>query len=99
LLSGGWIFFLFLESMNNRYKTLEILYSIVQDTPSPTRYTCKPNQIILRQTLPWDNIIEHLQQLAAEQLVSFKQMGVDSTVTLTEEGLAFIQSGAYKLQD
>jgi predicted transcriptional regulator len=87
-----------LVDMNNRYKTLEILYSIVQDTPSPTRYSCKPNQIILRQTLPWDSIIVHLQELANEQLVNFKQHGVDSTVTLTEEGLQYIKSGALKMQ-
>lgn len=90
---------LFSTYMNNRYKTLEILYSIVQDTPSPTRYSCKPNQIILRQTLPWDSIIVHLEELAAEELVLFKQKGVESTVTLTEEGLAFITSGAYRLQE
>jgi predicted transcriptional regulator len=85
--------------MNNRYKTLEILYSIVQDTPSPTRYSCKPNQIILRQSLPWDAIIAHLEELAAEELVEFNQKGVDSTVTLTDEGLQFMTSGAYRLQE
>lgn len=89
---------LFSAYMNNRYKTLEILYSIVQDTPSPTRYTCKPNQIILRQTLPWDAIIDHLEELATEGLVQFKQKGMESTVTLTEEGLSFITSGSYRLQ-
>jgi predicted transcriptional regulator len=85
--------------MNNRYKTLEILYSIVQDIPSPTRYSCKPNQIILRQTLPWDAIIVHLEELAAEELVEFNQKGVDSTVNLTDGGLQFMTSGAHRLQE
>ena len=78
---------------------MEILYSIVQETPSPTRYSCKPNQIILRQTLPWDAIIGHLEELAAEDLVQFKQKGGESTVNLTEEGLTLITSGAYRLQE
>ncbi len=56
------------------YTTLTAIYDIVKSDPSPHTYLCTPREIILRQTQDWSSIEQHLKILAAENLVTIKQL-------------------------
>lgn len=59
--------------MEPKYTTLKTIYEIVMNETNPLTYACFPNQIIIRQTQPWDIIIKQLNELAAEELITIQQ--------------------------
>jgi predicted transcriptional regulator len=72
--------------MEPRYNTLQTIVEVVKDDPSPQTYLCNPGQIIARQSLPWDHIMQHLNELSAEGLIIFKRL--ESTVIcITLDGI------------
>lgn len=73
--------------MDNHYSTLQTIYSIVKDDHDPTSFPCKPAQIIVRQFLPWDTILEHIHRLHDEGLVRLQQHDRFTHVNITEAGL------------
>ena len=79
--------------MDHPYSTLQTIYNIVKDDPDPTSYPCKPAQIIVRQFLPWDTILEHIHQLTREGLVELQQQERFTLVKITQKGLALCSSG------
>ena len=72
-------------SMEARYATLATIYDIVKHEFNPTGYTCQPNQIILRQQLPWDSIMNHINDLASEGLVTV--IGLGNSIYITDKGI------------
>ena len=73
--------------MDNAYATLHTIYSIVKDDPDPVSYPCKPAQIIVRQFLPWDTMLVHINQLHEKGLVQFQQNERFTVIRITKEGL------------
>ena len=71
--------------MEQRYATLKTIYEIVKNESKPTTYNCTPRQIILRQMRPWDNIMLHLEELDAEELIILQKPGM--TICITEKGI------------
>jgi predicted transcriptional regulator len=60
--------------MEPRYNTLQTIVEVVKDDPSPQTYLCNPGQIIVRQSIPWDHIMKHLDELSAEGLIIIKRL-------------------------
>ena len=77
----------YLRGMNNKYRVLQVLASMVQDAPQPTQYQCIPRELILRLPFDWAEIYSALVELEKEGLV--KMFQVDGiTFSITEEGMA-----------
>ncbi len=72
--------------MEARYETLLTIYDIVKSDPSPHTYLCTPHEIILRQTQEWPLTQKHLDVLAAEKLVSIRQLD-KIAISITEAGI------------
>lgn len=68
------------------YQTLSTIYEIVKTDPAPQTYLCTPHELILRQTQDWNIIEKHLKALAAEQLVTIKQLD-KMAICITEAGI------------
>ncbi len=79
--------------MEARYETLSIIYEIVKADPSPHTYLCTPHEIILRQSGGWPIILKHLEGLAAEKLVTIKQLD-KIAISITPEGI--MKAKSYK---
>jgi predicted transcriptional regulator len=73
--------------METTYRTLQTIYDIVKDKPNPHTYQCTPRQIILRQLLEWDIILQHLNSLSEEDLVSIKKIENSVGISITEKGI------------
>ena len=71
--------------MELQYSTLKTIYEIVKHESNPTSYACFPNQIIIRQSQGWDNILQQLYTLAEEGLITIQQPG--TTICITPEGM------------
>lgn len=73
------------------YQTLSTIYDIAKSDPSPHTYLCTPQAIILRQTQDWASIQKHLELLAAEQLITIKQLD-KLVICITHAGIAKAKS-------
>jgi hypothetical protein len=71
--------------MELRYSTLATIYEIVKNESNPVSYACFPNQIIIRQSQPWDTILQQLYTLADEGLITIQQPG--TTICITAIGM------------
>jgi len=71
--------------MEPRYSTLKTIYDIVKNESHPVSYACFPNQIIIRQSQPWDIILQQLFTLAEEQFITIQQPG--TTICITSLGM------------
>ena len=71
--------------MELRYSTLTTIYEIVKNESNPVSYACFPNQIIIRQSQAWDNILQQLYTLAEEGLITIQQPG--TTICITSKGM------------
>lgn len=81
-------YFYFMEAC---YQTLTTIHDIVKSDPSPHTYLCTPREIILRHTLDWSIIEQHLKILVAENLVTIKQLD-KIVVSITPDGIAKAKS-------
>lgn len=73
------------------YQTLSAIYEIVKSDPSPHTYLCTPHEIILRQTEDWLSIQKHLELLAAEKLITIKQLD-KIAISINPAGIAKAKS-------
>ena len=73
------------------YQILSTIYEIVKSDPSPHTFLCSPHQIILRQSGDWLVIQKHLEVLAAEKLVTIKQLD-KVAISITPAGIAKAKS-------
>lgn len=71
--------------MEPKYTTLRTIYEIVKNETNPATYNCSLRQIILRQMQPWDNIMQHLEDLAEEGFISIQKPA--AIVCITEKGI------------
>jgi hypothetical protein len=78
--------------MEPRYSTLKTIYEIVKGESNPISYACFPNQIIIHQSQPWDNILKQLYVLAEEELITIQQPG--TTICITNKGIDKVLSAA-----
>jgi len=72
--------------METRYATLKTVFELVKEEVSPTHYPCALNQVLVRQNEPWDVLLNHLQLLAAEELVQLRQVGT-LQISITDKGI------------
>lgn len=70
--------------VEEKYLTLQVIYSLVKETMHPTQFACKASEIIIHHNQPWDIILSHLNELATEGLITFI---VPSVITITENGI------------
>ena len=81
--------------MENKYKTLETIYEMVKNDSHPTARVLHPNEIILRQDLPWDESVKHLDELKSENFIDILQHS-PILINITELGFQYILSGKTK---
>ena len=84
--------------MKNRYFTLQTIYELVKNDEHPTASVIYPNEIIVRQSYPWDEIVKYLNELKAENLIEILQHS-PAIINLTEAGLQHMLVANSKLQD
>jgi len=71
--------------MEPKYATLKTIYEIVKNESNPATYNCSLRQIILRQMQPWDNIMQHLEDLATEGFITIQKPA--AVVCITPKGI------------
>jgi predicted transcriptional regulator len=77
--------------MENKYLTLQTIYELVKNDTTPTLSIIRPNEIIVRQSFPWDEIVNHLNELQSEDLVHINQLST-AVITITDKGFQYIAS-------
>jgi predicted transcriptional regulator len=75
--------------MENKFRTLQVIYELVKNDIRPTMSIIHPNEIISRQPLPWDQIVADLHELQNEEYISMKQFST-AVISITEKGFQFI---------
>ena len=78
--------------MENKYHTLQTIYELVKNDAHPTSSVIYPNEIIVRQNIPWDESVKHLDELKSERLIDMIQHS-PAVILLTELGFQFVLSG------
>lgn len=73
------------------YQTLSTIYEIVKTDSEPHTYLCTPHQIILRHSQDWTVVLKHLEVLAAEQLITMRQLD-KLAICITPAGIAKVKS-------
>lgn len=77
--------------MERKYQTLKTIYELVKNDAQPTMSIIQPNEIIIRQELPWDIIVDHLKQLEAEKHITLQQVST-AVISITAKGLHYISA-------
>lgn len=81
--------------MEKKYQTLQTIYELVKNDPHPTSSVLHPNEIIVRQNFPWDESVQHLDELRSEHLIDILQHS-PALIFITEQGYQYIHSGKGK---
>ena len=81
--------------MENKYHTLQTIYELVKNDTHPTSSVIYPNEIIVRQNLPWDESVKHLDELKSENLVDILQLST-AVIFITDKGFQYILSARSK---
>ncbi len=77
--------------MENKFQTLQVIYEMIKNDFKPSTHNILPNEIISRQHFPWDEIINHLNELHSEDYIVMKK-SFPVIVTITDRGFQFIAS-------
>jgi hypothetical protein len=77
--------------MENRYLTLQTIYDIVKNDSHPTSCIVYPNEVIVRQSFPWDESVKHIDELRSEHLVEVIPHS-PAVIYLTDKGIQYIVS-------
>lgn len=91
-------FFKKIPNMENKYHTLQTIYELVKNDPHPTTSVIYPNEIIVRQNLPWDESVKHLDELKSENLVDILQHS-PAMIFITDKGFQYILAVRSKLKN
>lgn len=75
--------------MENKYLTLQTIYDLVKNDAHPTSSVLHPNEIIVRQQCPWDEIVNYLHELKSENLINILQVS-PAVIYITEQGFQYI---------
>lgn len=71
--------------MENKWQTLQVIYDLVKNDNNPTKSIIHSNVIIARQNFPWDEIVQHLNELQEDGFVILTQLST-AVVSVTEKG-------------
>lgn len=77
--------------MENKYHTLQTIYELVKNDAHPTSSVVYPNEIIVRQSFPWDESVKHLDELKSENLVDILQHS-PAVIFITDKGFQYVLS-------
>ena len=77
--------------MNNKYLTLRTIYELVKNDANPTASIIHPNEVIVRQSFPWDEIVKHLNKLQSEDYIIMKQLHI-AAISITDKGVQYFNS-------
>lgn len=72
--------------MKTKWDTLSIVYSIVKDYLHPITTLLHINELILKQNLPWDQVVDHLKELQMDGYVTIHQLTV-AVISITDKGM------------
>lgn len=72
--------------MDEKYKTLQLLYSIVRDDPDPTTYPCTYRELILKTNTDATILQQHTEMLAEEGMVQIKRFE-RAVICITPKGI------------
>jgi len=75
--------------VEEKYNTLRVIYTLVEGATHPTQFACRSAEIIIHHNQPWDAILMHLNNLAAEGLINFI---TPALITITQTGITKMQS-------
>ena len=67
-------------------QTLRVIYEMVQHDLKPSVKNILPNEIISRSHLPWDKIMQHLDELHDESFINMKRSLV-VVINITQKGI------------
>lgn len=84
--------------MENKYQTLQTIYELVKNDAHPTSSVVHPNEIIVRQSFPWDESVKYLDELRSENLINILQHS-PALIFITEKGFEYILSNKPKLKN
>jgi hypothetical protein len=73
--------------MERHYQTLQTIYDVVKNVTNPTSYPINPGQILIRQNLPWDLILQNIKILEKESLLEIKPLGDTIAIIVNETGI------------
>ncbi|MFI5185592.1 MAG: hypothetical protein ACHQF0_02640 [Chitinophagales bacterium] len=77
--------------MDNKYLTLQTIYEIVKNDAHPTSTIVYPNEVIIRQSFPWDESVKYIDELCSEHLVEVIPHS-PAVIYLTDKGFQYILS-------
>jgi len=80
--------------MGDEYYTLQTIFNIVKNDPSPETYLCSAREIILRQLNEWDTIQHHLKILTEKGFVIVKQLD-KIAICITASGIEKVKSNPH----
>ena len=72
--------------MEKKWQTLQVIYDLVKVDNYPTKSIIQTNMIIARLNFPWDEIVQHLNELEADGLLILTQLST-AVVSLTDKGI------------
>jgi|GEM_PF-5961537 predicted transcriptional regulator len=75
--------------MEDKWATLHAIYKIIRDNPNPVTSLLPTNELILRQNLPWDELVNHLKELQDEGYITMRQLSV-AVISITDKGLQIV---------
>jgi predicted transcriptional regulator len=82
--------------MDPKYLTLKTIYNIVKNDHQPSSFLISQREIIVRQSIGWDVIQQHLNQLVEEELIVIKMLGTP-VVSITQSGIAMFSNSEASL--
>jgi hypothetical protein len=81
--------------MQKKYQTLQTIYDLVKNDAHPTSSIIYPNEIIVRQNFPWDESVQHLDELRSENLISILHHS-PAVILITEQGFQYMLTARLK---
>ncbi|MGN6194692.1 MAG: hypothetical protein ACTHOB_07115 [Ginsengibacter sp.] len=76
--------------MESKFVTLRAVYEIVKGASDPTKTLLSINELILRQPLAWDEVVQHLRDLDMEGYILLQQLSV-AVISITGKGIECAQ--------
>lgn len=78
--------------MNAKFETLHTIYFMVKNNPNPAKAMLKANELILQQSLAWDEVVKNVTELEKEGYVKMHHPAL--FISITEKGVEYMQKHA-----
>ena len=75
--------------MENKWQTLHVIFDLVKNDNQPTKSIIQTNMIIAHLNFPWDEIVQHLNELQQDGLIILTQLST-AVVSLTDKGIQHV---------